>query len=198
MSRILLGLAGLTGIILLLSFTVGFACEGREYVHADVPLTPAQRLFTVHLLSGLLASLLSLLLHSLVFTYFIGTGRWVQEVVQAYGFPGSIWERARALKMRALPFILGSILSVIAAATLGAATDRGLLDRNAHLVAAVLAVGCNFWSYLREYQVVAANNQLIIEIMEQVNRKRRERGLDRMDQAEINARPDCSNAEQPG
>src|SRR5262245_56576921 len=98
MSRILLGMAGLNAIILLVTFAVGFACEGRAQVRPDEPLTDAQQIFTFHLLGGLAATLLSLMLHSIVFTYFIGTGRWVQEVVKAYGLPGSIWEHARALK----------------------------------------------------------------------------------------------------
>jgi hypothetical protein len=178
MSRILVGMAGLNGILLLVTFTVGFVCEGRAHVSPDASLTAAQRMFTLHLLSGLAAALLSLLLHCVVFTYFIGTGRWVQEVVKAYGLPGSLWERSRALKMRALPFILGSILLVIATATCGAATDRGVLNRNVHLIMAILAIGMNFWSYLREYQVVVANNQIIMDIMAQVTRMRRERGLD--------------------
>src|SRR5262245_36460233 len=118
MSRILLGLAGLNSAILLLTFTVGFLSEGRAQVQPELPLTEAQRMFTVHLMSGLCAALLTLLLHSVVFTYFIGTGRWVQEVVKAYGLANSIWARARVLKMQALPFILGSIGLVIATATM--------------------------------------------------------------------------------
>jgi hypothetical protein len=178
MSRILLGMAGLNTILLLVTFGVGFVCEGRAYIGPDASLTATQRMFTFHLLGGLAAALLSLLLHSLVFTYFIGTGRWVQEVVKAYGLSGSLLENTRALKIRALPFILGSVLLVIATATCGAATDRGLLDRNVHLIIAVCAIAVNFWSYLREYQVVVANNQIIVDIMAQVTQMRRELGLD--------------------
>jgi hypothetical protein len=178
MSRILLGMAGLNGILLLVTFTVGLVCDGRADVRPEVPLTGAQRLFTVHLVSGLFAALLTLLLHSLVLTYFIGTGRWVQEVVRAYGFPATLWDRARALKTQALPFVLGSIVLVIASANLGAAADRGLLNGHIHLVVAILAVGFNFWSYLREYHVVVANTELIAEIMSQVERLRQQRGLE--------------------
>src|SRR5262245_33333993 len=117
MSRILLGMAGLNSALLLLTFAVGFVSEGRANVRPGVALTDTQRLFTVHLVSGLSAAMLTLLLHSLVFTYFIGTGRWVQEVVKAYDLPQSLWARSRALKMRALPFVLGSIGLVIATST---------------------------------------------------------------------------------
>lgn len=178
MTRILIGLAGLNTLILLFTFGIGLASEGRANVTPDVALTAAQQHFTLHLVGGLSAALLTLLLHSLVFTYFIGTGRWVHEVVKAYGLPGSMWDRTRALKIQALPYVLGGIFLVFLAATMGAATDVGSLDRNYHLVAASLAVLFNAWSYLREYQVVAANGEIISEIMDNVNRMRRERGLD--------------------
>ena len=178
MSRILIGLASLNSVVLLMAFTVGFLSEGRANLTPAGPLSAAQRMFTIHLISGLSAALLTLLLHSLIFTYFIGTGRWVQEVVKAYQLPETFWRKSRTLKMQALPFILGSILLVMTAAILGAATDRGLLDRNIHLALAALAVGFNFWSYLAEYRAVVANSELITHIMDEVNRIRRERGLE--------------------
>jgi hypothetical protein len=177
MSRILLGLSGLNTIVLLGTFTVGFLSEGRARVQPDSALTEAQRIFTLHLFGGLAAALLTLLLHSLVLTYFIGTGRWMQEVIKAYSLPATPWERSRALKIQALPYILGGILSVILAAVLGAAADVGRIDRNYHLVIATVAVAFNFWSYVREYRVVAENGDLISGIMDDVKRIRTERGL---------------------
>jgi hypothetical protein len=165
-------------MVLLMAFTVGFLSEGRVNVSPGVPLSDAQRMFTIHLIAGLSAALLTLLLHSLIFTYFIGTGRWVQEVVKSYRLPESLWNQSRRLKSSAFPFILGSILLVIITAILGAATDRGLLDRNIHLALASLAVGFNFWSYVAEYHAVVANSELINQIMNEVTRMRSERGLE--------------------
>lgn len=178
MSRILIGLASLNSVVLLMAFTVGFLSEGRANMTPAGPLSQAQRMFTIHLIAGLSAALLTLLLHSLIFTYFIGTGRWVQEVVKAYRLPESLRQQARRLKSSAFPYILGSILLVITTAVLGAATDRGLLDRNIHLALAALAVGFNFWSYLAEYRAVVANSELISHVMDEVNRMRLERGLE--------------------
>ena len=178
MSRIVLGLASLNGIVLLMTFAVGFMSEGRVNVSPGVPLTDAQRMFTIHLIAGLSSALLTLLLHSLIFTYFIGTGRWVQEVANAYRLSESLHEKSRRLKSRAFPYILGSILLVIMTAILGAATDRGLLDPNIHLALAALAIGFNFWSYFVEYHAVVANGELLSQIMDVVKRMRRERGLE--------------------
>lgn len=177
MPRIFVGLASLNTLALLATFAIGLVSEGRANVTADTSLSDAQRNFTLHLFGGLSASLITLLVHSLVLTYFIGTGRWVQEVVKAYRLPESMWSESRGLKMKALPFILLSILLVIATATLGAATDRGMLDHTFHLALAVLAVACNLWSYVWEYQAIEGNGQLIARIMDEVNRMRRDRGL---------------------
>ncbi|MBI3466061.1 MAG: hypothetical protein HY000_23855, partial [Planctomycetes bacterium] len=110
-------------------------------------------------------------------TYFMGTGRWVQEVVAAYRLPESLWDQTRRLKQRTFPLVLGGILLIIGTAALGAATDRGLIDRNLHLAGAVLAISFNFWGYLREYVAIRANGELLDQIMGEVTRMRRERGL---------------------
>jgi hypothetical protein len=177
MSRIFVGLASLNTLALLASFAVGLAAEGRVNVHQGVPLTDAQRLFTLHLLGGLFAALLTLLVHCLVFTYFMGTGRWVQEVVAAYGLPESQWLQARRLKTRTLPLVIGSILLVIATAMLGAAADVGTLDGTYHLLAAAVAIAFNLWSYPQEYRAIRCNSILLDEIMAEVKRMRLQRGL---------------------
>jgi hypothetical protein len=177
MARIFVGLAVLNTLALGATFAVGLFAEGRADLTAETPLSEAHRYFTLHLFGGLFSSLITLLVHSLVFTYFIGTGRWVQEVVKAYRLSESIWNESRGLKLKALPFILVSIALVITTATLGAATDRGMLDSTIHLALAVLALGCNLWSYVWEYQAIEANGNLITGIMAEVTRMRQQRGL---------------------
>ena len=172
-----MSLAWLNAGALLATFAVGFLCEGRANVSAEVALTVSQQRFAIHLLGGLFTAVLTLVVHPIALTYFMGTGRWVQEVVAAYRMPESIWIQARQIKQRTFPFVLGSILLIIATAALGAATDRGLIDRNLHMAGAVLAIGFNLWSYLREYEAIRANGELLDQIMGEVTRMRRERGL---------------------
>ena len=177
MSRIFISLALLNAGALVATFTVGFLCEGRANVSADMPLTVSQQRFAFHLFAGLFTAVLTLVVHCLALTYFMGTGRWVQEVVAAYRLPETLGNQARLLKQRTFPFVLGSILLIIGTAALGAATDRGLIDRNLHLAGAVLTISFNFWSYFREYVAIRANGELLDKIMGEVNRMRRERGL---------------------
>ena len=177
MARIFVGLAVLNALALGATFSVGFLCEGRAGVSADLSLTVPQQRFAMHLIGGLFTVVFTLVVHCMAFTYFMGTGRWVEEVVAAYQLPDSLWTQARRLKQRTFPFVLGSILLIIGSAAMGAATDRGLIDRNLHLAGAVLAIGFNFWSYLREYLAIRANGLLLDQIMGEVTRMRRERGL---------------------
>jgi hypothetical protein len=177
MSRILLGLASLNGALLLLAFTLGFISEGRANLSPNQPLSSPQELFTWHLITGLSTAILTLLVHSIVFTYFIGTGRWIQEVVKAYRLPVTLFETTRTLKLRALPCIVGSIVLVGTTAILGAATDRGMLDSTLHLAIATLAIAFNFWSTYQEYHLVLRNGGLIDMIMKEVTRMRQAQGL---------------------
>ena len=49
--------------------------------------------YIVHFYLGLGTALGILLVHCLIFTYFLGTGRWVKEVGLAYGLPDERWPR---------------------------------------------------------------------------------------------------------
>lgn len=175
MPLIFLGLACLNAVALFVTFSLGFFTEAGPALGPNTSLNHAH---DVHFLAGLITAVFTLLVHSLAFTYFLGTGRWVQEVVGAYRLPGSMFERSRSLKSRTFPFILGSMLLVIAATTSGAACDRDMLRPTFHLALAVLTVAFNLWSYLFEFRTIRANRNLLEQIMEDVKRMRQERGLE--------------------
>ena len=178
MPLIFLGLACLNAVALLATFTLGFFSEGRSALGPNPAVSQALTLFTYHLLGGLITTIFTLLVHSIAFTYFIGTGRWIQEVVTAYRLPVEMFERSRSLKRRSLPFVLGSALLVITVAITGAACDRGLLDATFHLTLAVGALAFNFWSYMYELRNIRANGALLDQIMTQVTRMRQQRGME--------------------
>ena len=166
MPRIFVSLATLNALGLLATFVIGFLSQGR-----------AEKMFAVHLIGGLFTTVFTLLVHSLAYTYFMGTGRWVQEVVEAYKLPDSLFQRSRTLKSRTFVFVLVSTLLVIATVTCGAASDRGMLDVNFHLVLSVIAIAFNFWSYLFEFRSIRSNGELLDQVMHEVRRIRKERGL---------------------
>ena len=78
-------------------------------------------IFLLHFYLGLGTALIILLVHCLIFTYFLGTGRWVKEVGIAYKLPdGDLPKTTRELKRSTFPPALFSMLIAIAACAAGA------------------------------------------------------------------------------
>lgn len=124
MHRIFLALAVTVGTLLVVSFGSGFL----------VPTGRGGALHDVHFLLSLITTMGVLLVHSVAFTYFLGTGKWVKEVVRVYRLPEWVHSQALKNKRKAFPFELGSMLFIGAAAWLGGASDtRANFDPNWHL-----------------------------------------------------------------
>lgn len=182
MSRIFLTLASLDFLVLAVTFVLGLV------VDAHAPSEAAQRLFTWHFLASLFAAMFTLLVHSVVFTYFVGTGRWVKEIGGSYPLAAKFAQRSRRLKSRAFALAIASMLLVIATAVVGAAADTaprfgwkgwlGLSPTHWHLLLASVTVAFNTAACAGEYVVIRENMQLIGDVMEEVGRLRAEHGLD--------------------
>lgn len=134
---------------------------------------------TVHRLSGAFAALTVVLVNSMAFTYFIGTGRWCREVVEAYGLDPSLFDRARRLKRRAFPSVLVGMLAVVVAAALGAAADPasgrpGTADWvTVHLVGSLACVALIAFCFQSQYAVIGRQQALVGEVLDQVGHIRR-------------------------
>lgn len=167
MHRIFLGLAVTDGTLLVASLAVGFGA-------ANEPRGPHESWHGVHLLLGLVTMLATLLVHSIAFTYFLGTTRWVKEVVQIYGMPE--WVHAQALrnKRRAFPFELGSMVAIALTTWAGGAvhTRDWPIARELHLAAATLTIGFNLGAYVAEYLAIVAQARLLLEVKARADRQR--------------------------
>src|SRR5438445_12133136 len=109
-------LATLNGLMLAVAFVLGALSKLRDGVH-----NPSDQIFWYHFLFGLSAALLTLLVHCLIFTYFLGTGRWVKEVAIAYRLPDEpLPKLTRELKRKTFPPALFAMLIAIATAAAGA------------------------------------------------------------------------------
>ncbi len=139
---------------------------------------------SVHLLTGVAATLGIVLVASIAVTYFIGTGRWCREVVETYALEDELLRESQALKGRSFPWALTAILTAVAVSALGARSDpaTGLANSGAwvtpHLAAAltglVLVSICFFVLWLR----LVDNQMLIQRIMKRVHDERLARGLE--------------------
>lgn len=173
MSQILARLAVVNGLALGAAFAVGVLSFLRGSL-----ANPDDRTYLLHFYLGLLAVLLTLAVHSLIFIYFLGTGRWVKEVALAYRLPDApLPKLTRELKRRTFPPALFAMLVPIAAAAAGTASQRREWPWTYHAALAMATLLINGWAFVVEYRNVAINAGVIEEVMREVERLRAEAGL---------------------
>jgi hypothetical protein len=169
MIRYFLVLAVLGGSLLFADMVLGFVAA------SEVP-GPHAVGRAVHLLFSLLTVVVLLGIHSIVYTYFVATGKWAGEVVRVYQLPDWFLAHAKRNKRRAFRFVMGSMTAIAVAAWLGGAADT-LGTRYAlwHLAAAALAVAFNLGSFVVEYAAIVGHARLLADLKDQADRLRAER-----------------------
>ena len=127
--------------------------------------------FWLHIWLGITAILVTLLVNSISVTYFIGTNRWSQEVVTAFGLPDVLAKRSQALKRQAFPWSFLGIVLVLAIAAFGAAADPATFNPDAadwvpyHWILAMAGVVLIAMSFYFQVIKIGENFELINEIM---------------------------------
>jgi len=173
-------LASLLTLAMLTSIGIGFwslSLPHRSELWANI--------FFVHYFIGLFTVAVGILgVHCLIFIYFLGTGRWVKEVTLAYQMPDAPnHKRTRELKRAAFPPALFSMLIGVAAAAAGEGARFQDWHWTVHMTLAFATLLVNLWAFRIEYRCVAENAQIIRAVMDDVERIRRERGLNTNDEA---------------
>ncbi len=173
MPAILARLAILTILLLLTTYGAGWLSWFRDGAsRADVST------FMIHLILGLTTVLVCLGVHCLIFIYFLGTGRWVKEVANAYRLPDDpLPKLTRELKRQAFPPALFAMLVPIGAAATGAAAQMHLWHWGFHAALAVFTIVINLWAFAVELRCVRANVVVLDGVMREVDRLRAEAGL---------------------
>jgi len=178
MAQTFRSLAFLLTLAILLTMGVGFWSFFTEGRSAD------KDLFIVHFVLGLSTALGCLLVHCLIFIYFLGTGRWVKEVAIAYKMPDEPWPKlTRELKRGTFPPALFSMLIAIAAAAAGAGAQLQAWPWYVHMTLAFLTLAINLWAFRIEIRNVAINAGVIDAVLKEVDRIRAANGLNSNEQA---------------
>lgn len=173
MTRIFLTLATANFLSLTLTFALGCWSRLTDGLHAA-----SGSVFMLHFLFGLFTAVGTLLVHCLIFTYFLGTGRWVKEVTLAYDLPDEPWhKRTRELKRRTFPPALAAMLVTIATAAAGAGGQLQAWPWQVHFTLGVITLLVNAWAMCVEYRNVRINAATLDEVLTEVDRVRAERGL---------------------
>lgn len=153
----------------------------RDAVLAE--LVPVQQHVRIHMLIGILAALVTVMVQSIGVTYFIGTGRWVKEVCESYPLPEEYTVRGTQLKRRAFPWAMLGMAVVLLIACFGAAADPGTLRETTaawvqpHLWSAVIGTALIAAALHLQWRYIGDQQSLIEEIVVAVHDIRVERGL---------------------
>lgn len=183
MTRIFLTLALLSTLALGAAFWLGLEIGSAYEVDRST-----QARVSVHFLTGVAALVFAVLVHAIVLTYFMGTGRWLEETSSAYHLSDAWRLQSRNLKYRTLPAMTASIVLLILTGAFGGAADPAsavgfqgwgsLSAAEVHLVVTSIALVFNAGVNVLEYQSLRRNGLLVNDVMQQVRRIRVERGLD--------------------
>lgn len=134
--------------------------------------------FIAHFYLGLFTTLVILLVHCLIFTYFLGTGRWVKEVGIAYKLNDEEQPKTtRELKRIVFPPALFSMLIAIAASAAGAGVQLQAWHWSVHATLAFFTLAINVWAFRVELWTLELNARTIQEVLDEVDRRRAELGL---------------------
>jgi len=180
--RIFLTLAILSTVLLVAALALGLSIDDPKEASEAT-----QKFVSWHFLTALAAMVFAALVHAIVLTYFMGTGRWLEETSRAYRLDADWVESSRSLKYRVIPAMSVCLLLLIVTGGFGAAADPaspvgfagwwGIPPATIHFFSAVLLLGVNFLVNVWEFAALQQNSVLIAEVLEQVKRIRVERGL---------------------
>lgn len=155
-----------------------------ELAASEQTFEPIRSRAFVHMMFGIVASLVTLLVNSISVTYFIGTSRWVREVVETYDFPQELIAHSNAIKRGTFPWALLGMLTVVGIIALGQAANPGIIrDGTAnwvtpHLIGAFAGTALIAFAFYKQGSNIAKNYALIERIVAMVQDVRSEKGLD--------------------
>ncbi len=168
MLRYFLVLAVTSGSFLVATFVLGLLASAE-------PLGPGAKLRAVHVLFAIITTMVTLGVHSVVYTYFLATGKWAAEVARVYGLPEWVNNQAKANKRKAFRQEFWAMTWVAVAAWFGAGADAQGWNPLWHLGFATFAMGYNFVAFAAEYALIVSHARLLTEVKDQADRLREAR-----------------------
>ncbi len=173
MTRIFTTLALTDALALIVTFALGCWSKFGGGVRDE-----STSVYLLHFLFGVFTGIGTLLVHCLIFTYFLGTGRWVREVTITYSLPDEpLYRRTRDLKRLAFPIALTAMLLTIATSAAGAGVQLQGWNWIIHFLLGIATLVVNLVVFRMEYLYVAENGAIIEKVLVEVDRVRAERGL---------------------
>jgi len=182
MNRIFLPLSVVSTIFLVITFVLGWQIDDPR-VAERVVQEGVQR----HFLMALASLCFATLVHAIVLTYFMGTGRWIEETSTAYHLSPDFYRENQAIKYRVIPALVGAFLLLLATGALGAAADPaspmqfsggfGFTPAELHRTLGMIALAANVAAHYFEYVSLFQNGEVVERVLAEVRRIRQDKGL---------------------
>jgi hypothetical protein len=156
-------------------------------------LLPIESRAAVHILLGVAAALVAVLVNSICVTYFVGTSRWIREVVETYDFPSAWIAEANRIKRSTFPWAVMGMLTAVGIIALGAAAHPGTIRAGTaswvtpHMLGAMLGTAFIAYAFFVQHQRIYANYAIIQRIVAKVKVVRQAKGLDVDDELDVRA-----------
>ncbi|WP_010581759.1 hypothetical protein [Schlesneria paludicola] len=180
--RIFLPLSFISSASLIVAMVLGLMIDDPKVRSAAV-----QAGVQYHFLAALAGLVLATMVHAIVLTYFMGTGRWIEETSQAYRLNPEFHARSARIKYRTIPLMVICFIMLVVTGAFGAAADPaspmqakswgGVSLANLHLIAAMATIGVNLLVNWLEFRALEQNGQVVDQILAEVRRIRIEKGL---------------------
>ncbi|MBI1346240.1 hypothetical protein GC163_08105 [bacterium] len=182
MNRIFLPLSLLSTVCLIITFVLGWQIDDPRVADRVV-----QQGVQTHFLMALASLCFATLVHALVLTYFMGTGRWIEETSNAYRLSPELYRENQSIKYRVIPVLIGAFLLLLATGAFGAAADPaspmqfsgwlGFTPAELHQALALTALAANVRAHYFEYTALFQNGEVVERVLAEVRRIRQEKGL---------------------
>lgn len=163
-------MAILSNLGLLAAFWLGWNITDAAGVTAE-----AGRQVGHHFLTALGASIVALLVHAVSLTYFMGTGRWIEETSDAYKLGPEARRENIRLKYRTLPGMTLCVLLIIGTGALGAIADPASQAQlpgaaTIHFALACVTLLTNMLVSWVEQRAIGRNGRLVDEVLSAAQR----------------------------
>lgn len=124
-----------------------------------------------HVAAGLVASVFTVFVHSLVFVYFMGSSKSLKDAVLRHELPLELLEPATRERKRAFPWAWGASSMAVFAAILGGGVWAGFLPGWLHGTVALVCVLVAWLAFFVELPCIWRNGRVIDEVRAQISRR---------------------------
>ena len=143
---------------------------------------PTKKRHSVHFLLGVFTAVVCVLVNAISVTYFIGTAKWCNEVVDAYSLAPEYAQRSTRLKKSSFPWSVAGVLTIILIVAFGGASDPATEIHSSadwvsiHFMLSILGSMFLVFSFLQQVGKIGAHYEVIQDIVAATEKRKAELG----------------------